>query len=46
MSDLSLLDQKYHLTEDQLVRFREDGFLRASNVFDVATLHYFEPEIT
>ncbi|HBU38302.1 MAG TPA: phytanoyl-CoA dioxygenase [Planctomycetaceae bacterium] len=43
---MSLLDQKYHLTEDQLVRFREDGFLRASNVFDVATLHYFEPEIT
>ncbi len=46
MSELPLLDQKYHLTEDQLIRFREDGFLRASNVFDAATLHYFEPEIT
>ncbi|MGI9454151.1 MAG: phytanoyl-CoA dioxygenase family protein [Pirellulales bacterium] len=46
MSDLPLLDQKYHLTEDQLVRFREDGFLRASNVLDAATLHYFEPEIS
>ena len=46
MNDLPLLDQKYHLSEDQLVRFREDGFLRASNVFDAATLHYFEPEIT
>ena len=46
MSDLPLLDQKYQLTEDQLVRFREDGFLRASNVFDAATLRYFEPEIS
>ena len=46
MSDLLLLEQKYDLTEDQLVRFREDGFLKVSNVFDAATLRYFEPEIT
>ena len=46
MSDLPLLEQKYDLTEDQRVRFREDGFLKVSNVFDAATLRYLEPEIT
>lgn len=46
MIDLPLLQEPYPLTADQVVQFREQGFLKVSNVFDAATLQYFEPEIT
>ena len=46
MIDLPLLQKPYPLTADQVVQFREQGFLKVSNVFDAATLQYFEPEIT
>lgn len=46
MIDLPLLQEPYPLTADQVVQFREQGFLKVTNVFDAATLQYFEPEIT
>ena len=46
MIDLQLLEQAYDLTSDQVVQFREDGFLKLPNVFDAATLQHFEPEIS
>ncbi len=46
MIDLPLLQKPYPLTADMVVQFREQGFLKVSNVFDAATLQYFEPEIT
>ena len=44
--NLPLLEEEYALSSDQLTQFREDGFLKAANVFDAKTLAYFEPEIT
>ena len=46
MIELPLLEQNYTLTQAQLIKFREDGFLKVSNVFDSVTLQHFEPEIT
>lgn len=42
----TLIDEPYPLTDEQIRRFREDGFIRLPNVFDQATLDYFQPEIT
>ena len=44
--NLPLLEEEYALSSDQLTQFQEDGFLKASNVFDAKTLAYFELEIT
>ena len=41
-----LLDEPYAITPDQRERFREDGFIKLSDVFDAATLGHFEHEIT
>ncbi len=46
MIDLQLLEQAYDLTSDQVLQFREEGFLKLPNVFDAATLRHFEPEIS
>ena len=46
MIDLQLLEQAYDLTSDQVLQFREEGFLKLPNVFDAATLQHFEPEIS
>ncbi len=39
------LDAPYALNEEQIRRFREDGFIRLSNVFSSATLAEYAPEI-
>ncbi len=36
----------YDLTGEQVRRFREDGFIKFTGVFDVATLDYYGEEIT
>lgn len=40
------IDEPYRLTQDHCRRFREDGFVHLSNVFDSESLLYFEKEIT
>lgn len=41
-----LLDEPYSVTGEHRQQFREDGFIKLSDVFDAATLNYFEQEIT
>lgn len=40
-----MLDEPYPLTEDQISRFRTDGFIRLSNVLDEATIAHYLPHI-
>ena len=41
-----LLDELYTVTAAQQEQFREDGFIKLSQVFDAETLSHFEREIT
>jgi len=41
-----LLDELYTVTAEQQEQFREDGFIKLSEVFDAETLSHFEQEIT
>ena len=41
-----LLDEPYPVTADHCEQFREDGFIKLTNVFDAETLAHFEREIT
>jgi ectoine hydroxylase-related dioxygenase (phytanoyl-CoA dioxygenase family) len=41
-----LLDEPYAVTAEQQEQFREDGFIKLSQVFDAETLSHFEQEIT
>ncbi len=41
-----LLDQPYTITDSQIARFAEDGFIKLSKVFDQATLDAYAPTIT
>lgn len=40
------LDAAYELTSEQIARFRADGFVRLSNVFDAEALARYEREIS
>lgn len=41
-----LVDEPCDLSESQIGRFREDGFIKLKDVFDAGTLDAFAPEIT
>jgi len=41
-----LLDEPYRVTAAQCEQFRENGFIKLSEVFDAGTLNHFEQEIT
>jgi ectoine hydroxylase-related dioxygenase (phytanoyl-CoA dioxygenase family) len=41
-----LIDTPYHLTPQQIERFREQGFIKLADVFDAATLAHYGREIT
>lgn len=43
---MSLLNETYHLTDEQIAQFRADGFIKLKNVFDQATLDEYGEEIT
>ncbi|MEM7626709.1 MAG: phytanoyl-CoA dioxygenase family protein [Planctomycetota bacterium] len=40
------LDTPYALTEEQITRFREDGFIKLKDVLDAETLAFYSEEIT
>ena len=41
-----LLDQPYAVTDDQIARFAEDGFIRLTKVFNAVTLDTYASTIT
>ncbi len=42
----SELDQPYDITQDQIERFRQDGFIKLSHVLSEDTVNSYEPDIT